>query len=235
MDSDNDALTRVLALMRAGASVRVGGGRWNETFSFRAGGWYSKVFDEGAFFEGASSEDQIRATYARDPAPFLALLGEPFWEALASALIAGDRDGARAWLEQGRACGARDLDILSAFLAWPEESPSSEVRQRVERAISEQRAASIFLAAVLQRHGDVVAMRGVEFMNALGAMAGEPLHFFGQRAEFRVRAGDIDGAIADFQREVDRIPEDASEATADGLARRNHLQWLAELRARKQR
>ncbi len=215
--------------------MRVGGGRWNETFSFRDGDWYSVVFDEGVFLEGASSEDQIRAAYVRHPAPFLELLGEPFWEGFASALLAGDRDRARTWLEQGRACGARDLDILGAFLAWPEERPSSEVRQLVERAIFEQRAVSIFVAAVLQSYGDVMARRGVEFMNALGAMTGEPPHFFGQRAEFRVRVGDIDGAIADFQREVNRIPEDAGEATAEGLARRNHLRWLADLRARKQR
>jgi len=235
MDSNIDALTRVLTLLREGASVRLGGGRWHETFSFRDGDWYSEVFDEGAFFEGASSEDQIRAAYVRDPGPFLELLGEPFWQGFASALLAGDRDRARTWLEQGRACGARDLDILGAFLAWPEESPSSEVRQLVERAISERRAVSIFVAAVLQSHGDVVVQRGIELINALGAMTGEPLHFFGQRAELRVRAGDIDGAIADFQREVDRIPEDAGEATPDGLARRNYLGWLAELRARKQR
>jgi hypothetical protein len=89
--------------------------------------------------------------------------------------------------------------------------------------------------AILGRHGDVAARRGVEFMNALGAMVGEPPHFFAQRAECRVRAGDIDGAIADFQREVDRLPEDAGEHTAEGLARQNHLRWLEELRARRQR
>lgn len=234
MDSNRDALTRVLALIRAGASVRVGGGRWSETFSFRDGGWYAEVFDEGARFEGATSERKIREAYALSPSPFLALLGEPFWEEFADALVAGDRDRARMWLEQGRACGAPDLDILGAYLAWPGESPSGEVRQQIARAISEQRAVSIFLGAVLQRHGDAVARRGIELLDALGAMTGEPPHFFGQRAVLRVRAGDPGGAIADFQREVDRIPADADESSADGRARQGYLRWLAELRSRTQ-
>lgn len=235
MNSDNDALTRVLARMQQGACVTVGGGRWHQTFSHRAGDWHVEEFDEGLVHEGASSEDEIRKAYALNPGPFLALLNEPFWEGFADALLAGDRDGARAWLAAGRACGAPDLAILSAFLAWPDEAPSSEVRHLVERAIAEERAASIFQMAVLQRHGEIAARRGVEFMNALGAMVGEPPHFFAQRAGFRLRAGDLDGAISDFQREVDRIPVDAGEHTAEGLARRNHLRWLEELRARKRR
>lgn len=234
-DSSRDPLTRVLALIRTGAAVRVGGGRWSETFSFRDGGWYAEVFDEGERYEGATSAAKIREAYELSPAPFLALLGEPFWEKFADALVAGDRDRARTWLEQGRACGAPDLDILGAYLAWPGESPSDEVRQRIARAISEQRAVSIYLEAVLQRHGDVVARRGIELLDALGAMTGEPLHFFGQRALLRIRAGDIRGAIADFQREVDRIPGDVDESSADGRARQSYLVWLAELRARTQR
>lgn len=203
--------------------------------SRRSGDWYVQELDEGVVNEGVSSEGEIRKAYALSPGPFLALLGEPFWERFASALLAGDRAGAREWLEAGRACGAPDLAILSAFLAWPEEAPSGAVRQLLERAISERRAASIFQMAILQRHGDVAAQRGVEFMNALGAMVGEPPHFFAQRAEFRVRAGDIDGAIVDFQREVARVPEDAGGHTAEGLARRNHLRWIEELRTRKRR
>jgi hypothetical protein len=221
--------------MRQGARVTVGGGRWNQTFSHRSGDWYAEEFDEGVAHEGVSSEEAIRKAFALSPGPFLALLGEPFWQGFADALLAGDRARARAWLEAGHACGAPDLAILSAFLAWPEEAPSRETRELVARAIAEQRAASIFQMAILQAHGDVAARRGVEFMDALGAMTGEPLHFFAQRAGFRVRAGDIDGALADFQREVDRIPADAGEHTAEGLARQNHLGWIEELRARKRR
>jgi hypothetical protein len=144
MNSNDDAITRVLALMRKGARVTptAGGGRWYQTFSFRDGDWYAEQFDEGAFYEGVSSEDEIRKAYALNPGPFLALLGEPFWEGFADALLAGNRVAARAWLASGRACGAPDLDILSAFLAWPEEAPSAEARQLIEQAISEQSPSS---------------------------------------------------------------------------------------------
>jgi hypothetical protein len=235
MHPGSDPLARVLARIEKGARVTLGGGRWHQTFSHRDGGWYVEEFDEGAEYAGRASEDEIRKAFALSPAPFLALLGEPFWEQFASALVAGDRARARTLLAHAPGYPARDAAVLGAFLAWPEEAPSAEVRELLARAIRDQAAPEIFRAAVLQRHGDAVARQGVAFLGALAEMTGAPLHCFAQRAGFRIMAGDIDGAIEDFQRELDRLPANADERSEEGRARRDHLRWIDELRARPRR
>lgn len=60
----------VLELLRSGARVSTGGGRWHETYYVKDGRIRRDVFDEGATDERGASEGDLRKAIARHPDPF---------------------------------------------------------------------------------------------------------------------------------------------------------------------
>ena len=57
----------VLAEMRAGAGIMLGGSRCHTNYFHRDGRWWIEDFDEGAVQERETSEAEIRALIAREP------------------------------------------------------------------------------------------------------------------------------------------------------------------------
>jgi Leucine Rich repeat len=80
-------IDRVLAGLRGGMEISIGGSRLHTTYRGRDGAFFIEDFDEGATDERPLAEADLRRVIAGSPGPFLDVLRSPLRAALRDALL----------------------------------------------------------------------------------------------------------------------------------------------------
>jgi len=194
----------VLAEMRAGATIRVGGSRCHATYFFRQGGWWLEDFDEGHVREFPLEESTIRELIAREKDAAREIIRQARWRPFSEAFLAGgDPTPALRLLEESRRFGERfhHAEILEAFLRFP-----PRLDRRVAKVIRAElkgfTAYHTFMEAARWDRSPEVGRKGVLFVDRLIAMVGVCPGCFRVRCSFHEQAGDLEAALADAEREL---------------------------------
>jgi hypothetical protein len=135
---DAGEVDRVVAGIRAGHEVVVGGSRCHTTYRGKGGAFVAEDFDDGQSHEKPCAESTLRYVIAHDPESFLAVLRKPLHERLSEVLL--EHAEGRATREDVHACLGELLafgeclthaDLLEAVIAWPEEKPAPDALARL--------------------------------------------------------------------------------------------------------
>lgn len=220
MKLSSDEVERVIAGIRAGMEVIVGGSRCHSTYRVNAAGaLVVEDFDEGMTDERPFSEEGLRMIIAGSPESFLDVLRRPLRAALSEALL-GIRENPRACLADLLVYGesVHHKDLLEAVLGWPDAAPAPELRARLATTDGLDVYHAIMSALGYGTKSIAAGQFGVRFYAALEEMseACERRNWRRYRAEFREMAGDSAGALQDLRWELARS---ANEDDAASLRR----------------
>jgi len=225
----------ILDEMRRGASAMIGCSRCHTVYLYRDGAFIAEEFDEGSAGEHPTSEQTIRNLIEGEPGAFVELLRQPHWRRLSAAFLRGEREEARRHLRAVREWGDtyRDEAVLDAALGWPGEKPAPEVAEQIRSELRGFTAYHVFMFAVGWEKTEENGRRGAAFVEQLIEMVGDVVGCYEVRAAFREMAGDLRGALADLEHELERRypggrgPKD--------LSYRTRVDKVRQLRAARQR
>ncbi len=184
---DEDDIERVIAAVKAGATLQTPGSRCHSTLGWDAGGGYREDFDEGAVSRRSATEQDLRAHIATYPQTAIALLQRPLWRRFAAAFLAGDCDAARAalaaWLRYGDRFDAGR--ICFALLDWPAVAPTRETAAIIVGKLRDHTAWHLYMDLVDWRRDADAGRGGLDFIARLVAISGaDPLDAAGVRRSF---------------------------------------------------
>ncbi len=165
----------VLAELRTGATLAVGGSRCHSVLGYGSEGWYWEDFDEGRVETRAASEEDVRELAGRDPKPLVAVLQAMHWRALAAAWLEARPEQARGHLANWRRYGDRWdwACILQVVLAWPQQAPTAVELEAIRNRIADQTVFQLWMALVDWRMDADTARAGLGFVDQLIAICGE--------------------------------------------------------------
>lgn len=216
MAFSEEEIDQIVAGIRAGESITLGGGRSQTIYGARRGELFRREVDDGYPTESTCSEAWLREVIASNPEMFSEVLWQPLRRRLRAALRGTDRQASLATLRDLLDSGARLQrgDLLAAALQWP-DTRSEIIEETDGNALYHS------LMSALGYDSDSVAAgeAGVRFFAAIeGMLRGRELRQFRlYRAGFRSMAGDFAGALedldledmdeADRKRELDRLAD----------------------------
>lgn len=206
-----DEIDRVVAGIRDGERVDIGGSRCHVTYFGRDGALFFEDFDEGHTVERPCSEAELRATIASSPGEFLEVLRGPLRERLHRALVGASQesphDALQALLVYGECVSHRRL--LEAVIDWP-EAPTAEAQTELA-ALRDGLDVYHFIRSAVGYGANTPATGrfGIRVYAVLAEMLGrEPPRWRRYRADFRAMTGDVGGAVADLEWERAHLPDD---------------------------
>jgi len=217
---DDGEVDRVVAGIRGGAEVIVGGSRCHTTYRAGEGGaLVAEDFDEGQTDERPCAEATLRAVVVAHPDAFLPVLREPplrrFREALVGprANMHHARDRLPAVVAYGDPFSR--VDLLEAVLAWPEVRPAPEAFEEATTGLTGLDLYHAVMSAIGYGAKSAAAGAfGLRFYSAIAAMrSAKPIPRFRRyRAAFREMTGDLRGALEDLVWEKEHQADDDSDA-----------------------
>ncbi len=204
-----EEIETALAEMCRGAQVLIGGSRSHTTYSYRDGLWYSEDFDEGVTDEQPTTEQVVRYVVRSSPAEVAGLLRRPALRRYSAMLRMGNLAAARTYLHASitRRSSLEEImqgRMLDAVLAWPAEHPAPEVIEAIRR--EGLTIYHVFMASLGWERSPEAGRMGLQFMDALMALADETPACWLVRAWFCEMAGDMPSALANLQKEIARTP-----------------------------
>lgn len=216
-----EEVEEILALLRGGESVQIGGSRAHMTYLWRAGAWRVESFDEGLVEEFASSEEALRRLIRREPRAFRGLLKRPRWARFSAAFLAGEGQRALALLDEALRYGDSlgHGAVLRAFLL--DRATRAQLRA-IREKLGGHTAYHVFMDAACWRRDAATARKGVLFVDRLIRLAGAVPGAYEIRASFQEAAGERAAAIRDLERDLELRPagdERRREALREKLAR----------------
>jgi hypothetical protein len=219
----------ILAQMRLGETAMSGGSRCHTTYGFSAGQWFFEYFDEGYTDVHPSSEAQIRALIASDPELFRHILRAVPWRQFTAAFLAGEREAARAHLDEAIMYGDNfdHAAILDAMLAWPETTPSEPIIELMREKLRDFTAYHVFMDGIGWDRSPERAGKGLAYVDQLVEMVGDVIGCHYLRAAFHEQGGDLHAAERELMLELECLPQGHSN-------RSSYEQSLARVRARIQ-
>ncbi len=205
-----DEIDRVIAGIRDGAQVMLGGSRCHTTYLGRNGELVGETFDEGTTTEFPCTEDELRRAILQNPTEFLEILRRPLRDVLRNSLVGqptvSPHQAIRDLLLWGECLSRRSL--LAAILDWPTElSPTAKTELA---SLSDGTDVYHFIRAAVGYETSTLGTGrfGLRVFATLEAMLARELPRWRRfRSDFRVMAGDVEGGIADLQSELARLPE----------------------------
>ncbi len=215
-----DEIQRVIAGIRDGMQVVIGGSRLHTTYLGRNGELFIEDFDEGVTSERACPEAELQAMIAGGSAEFLEVLRRPLREVLCRTLVGlsavSPHEALRDLLVYGDCLSHRRL--LEVVIDWP-DAASVEVDAPILSAAAEAELATLkdgvdvyhFIRSSVGYEASTPATGrfGLRVFAALAEMLGRELPGWRRwRSEFRAMAGDVEGAIEDLAWERARLPKD---------------------------
>jgi hypothetical protein len=211
----------ILAEIRGGTAVSVGGSRCHRDWYYRDG-WWASDFDEGPGDEFPVDEAAVRAAIARDPLDFVNLRRAPHLRALRAAWAQIDptppaavpgalRDPALGHLAEAMRWGdpLGQGQVQAAALRWPEEGPTEVEAGLIRGRLQDFTAWHVFMELAGWDQSPAQGRRGVAFIDRLLAMVGHEPRAYGIRASFHELTGDRSAALADLRVELAGTPADA--------------------------
>jgi hypothetical protein len=199
---DSQAQVRALEMIRAGEGVSLGsvGGKYERSLVCRFGQFWIEELDEGQSFDREITEQQAIEALAKNPDAVRALLARPLWRHFFQVLVEGDRTQAKAALDAtvGLPGYAEQFRfVYDAFLAWPEQRPSPQLREQL-KSFAEGGMALHPLRAGAYASDDAAATKmSLEYLTALGEMTGWSRSLYQHRADYYERLGNLQAALDD--------------------------------------
>lgn len=200
--SDAEARARALTMVRAGEGVSLGSvsARYAQTLVCRSGKFWIEELDEGQSFDREITEQQAIQAIADNPDAVRELLARPLWQHFFRTLVEGDRLQAKAALDAtvglpGDAAPFRF--VYDAFLAWPEQRPSSKLREELKSFVDGGLALHPLRAAAYAPDDTAATQKSLEYLTALGEMTGWSRSLYQHRAEYYERLGNLQAALDD--------------------------------------
>ena len=205
-------MNAIVAGVRAGAEVVVGGSRCHQTYRGRDGELFIEDFDEGHTDERALAEESLRDVVESEPGAFLSILREPLAKRLAGALLANAPDARECFGELLLYGDAGDLareDLLEAALAWPDRRPAPEALAKLQTNTDGNDVYHSIMSAIGYGENSVAAGHaGLLVISRLFEMTGGLRKLRRYRASFHVMAGDHAAALADLEWERAHMAKD---------------------------
>jgi hypothetical protein len=163
----------IVAALREGYSVTVGGSRCHTDYDFRDGGFRQNNFDEGYEQAFALSEHELRAVIERHESEFVYALDVGRWRACKAAALAGDWPAVGRALEGLRAPdGLRNAEVLRAVGLWPAVALTEELRAHIASCDRSSTLYHVFMTAVRWEKSRDVSARAIEWIERVEAIVG---------------------------------------------------------------
>jgi len=199
---DSQARARALEMIRAGEGVSLGavGGKYAKSLVCRSGQFWIEERDEGQSFDCQLTEQQAIEALAKNPDAVRALLARPLWRHFFQVLVEGDRLQAKAALDAtlGLPGDAEQFRfVYDAFLAWPEQRPSPQLREQLRSFAERGMALHPLRAAAYAPDDTAVTHKSLEYLTALGEMTGWSRSLYQHRADCYERLGNLQAALDD--------------------------------------
>lgn len=199
---DSQALARALEMIRAGEGVSLGsvGGKYSKSLVGRSGQFWLEELDEGQRFDCELTEQQAIEALAKVPDGVPELLARPAWRHFFRVLVAGERAQAKAALDAtvGLPGYAEQFRfVYEAFLAWPEQRPSPQLRQQLRSFVEGGMALHPLRAAAYAPEDTAATHKSLEYLTALGEMTGWSRSLYQYRADCYERLGNLQAALDD--------------------------------------
>lgn len=204
---DPQAQARALELVRAGEGVTLGsvGGKCSRTLTARSGQFWLEEFDEGQSFDREITEEQAIQLLATHPEAVAAALAQPIWRAFYQAFFESDRAQAKAALDATTGLpgyGAQFRYVYEAFLAWPEQRPSPQLKEQLRSFVEQGMVRHPLRAGSWVCDDEMrVTQKSLEYFTALGEMTGWSRSLYEYRSECYERLGNLQAALDDCSME----------------------------------
>lgn len=213
-----DEVDRIVAGIRAGVTVMVGGSRCHTTYRVGEGGeLVAEDSDDGFTENKPCPESTLRQVILHNRESFLEVLREPLRVRLRDCLLDSTREAARACLGELVAfgdCLAR-TELLEAVLAWPEDKPTPDALARMtEGTTGLDLHHSVMSALGYGAASAAAGQLGLRFFSAVAEILGHERmpRFRRYRAGFRAMAEDLAGALDDLEWEAAHPSKDDPDA-----------------------
>jgi hypothetical protein len=193
---------RALETVRAGNGVSLGsiGGKYSKTLTARSGQFWIEEFDEGQSFDREISEEQAIQLLAANPEAVAAALAQPIWRAFYQAFFESERAQAQAALDATAGLpdyGAQFRYVYEAFLAWPEQRPSPQLKEQLRSFVEGGMVRQSLRAGSWVCDETVVTKKSLEYFTALGEMTAWSRSLYQYRSECHERLGNLQAALDD--------------------------------------
>lgn len=221
-----DEVDRIVAGIRAGAEVVVGGSRCHTTYRGSDGALVAEDFDEGSTEERPIDERSLRGVIDGNREDFLDVLRKPLRERLRAALLEGaPPETVRAALAELLAYGdcLHGTALFEAVIAWPETRPTPDEVSALARETTGNGLFHAVMSGIGYGEKSAAGGRfGLRFFATVAEILGDDAmpEFRRYRAHFRAMAGDLQGALDDLLGERPERPDDALDREIAGVRER---------------